>query len=261
MTTGTRIASYGNADLDFGIDVDTWALGAGYAFPLQGKRRPVRARALPRASMWTPPRWRLDDDGLGLQFRIRARVTDELELEGGIQYVDVEDSDTSLQVGAATTSPKLSRRASGSRLPGTPTASASTRATRSDVLNARASRRARRAQPQEPHAERVPQRHAMQRQRADVIDEQHAQRDGKHVEPAVRSPVPRTRAQAARDRRAAKPTVGRTGLPSIRGTRPTSGRKCAPMSRSVTGVTSGKTVHSIQRACVCASRRRAIAKP
>ena len=41
---------------------------------------------------------RADEDGLGLQFRIRALVTDEFELEGGIQYVDIEDSDTSLQV-------------------------------------------------------------------------------------------------------------------------------------------------------------------
>ena len=28
-------ASYGSADLDFGIDVDTWVLGAGYVFPLK----------------------------------------------------------------------------------------------------------------------------------------------------------------------------------------------------------------------------------
>jgi hypothetical protein len=41
-----------------------------------------------------------DDDGLGFQARIRARVTDEFELEGGIQYVDVTDSDTALQASA-----------------------------------------------------------------------------------------------------------------------------------------------------------------
>jgi hypothetical protein len=34
---------------------------------------------------------------LGLQARIRARVTDEFEVEGGILYVDVADTDTSLQ--------------------------------------------------------------------------------------------------------------------------------------------------------------------
>ncbi len=38
-----------------------------------------------------------DDDGLGLQFRIRSRINQQLELEGGVQYVDVGNSDTSLQ--------------------------------------------------------------------------------------------------------------------------------------------------------------------
>lgn len=28
-------AAYGNSDLDFGIDVDTWAIGAGYRYPLR----------------------------------------------------------------------------------------------------------------------------------------------------------------------------------------------------------------------------------
>jgi hypothetical protein len=41
-----------------------------------------------------------DEDGLGLQARIRARVTDEFELEGGILYTDVADTDTALQASA-----------------------------------------------------------------------------------------------------------------------------------------------------------------
>jgi hypothetical protein len=48
----------------------------------------------------TPGPGNPDEDGLGLQFRIRALVTDELELEGGIQYIDVGDDDMSLQAGA-----------------------------------------------------------------------------------------------------------------------------------------------------------------
>lgn len=92
-------ASYGSSDLDFGIDIDTWTLGAGYVFPLRedidlyGRVLyiDVSADAGPAAA---------DEDGLGLQFRIRARVTDEFELEGGLQHVDVADSDTSLQASA-----------------------------------------------------------------------------------------------------------------------------------------------------------------
>ena len=41
-----------------------------------------------------------DDDGLGLQARIRMRVSEVFEVEGGIQHLDVGDSDTALQASA-----------------------------------------------------------------------------------------------------------------------------------------------------------------
>ena len=41
-----------------------------------------------------------DDDGLAVQGRIRARINDQFELEGGLQYVDVSDSDISVQASA-----------------------------------------------------------------------------------------------------------------------------------------------------------------
>ena len=94
-------ASYGSSDLDFGIDIDTWTLGAGYVFPLQ-EDIDLYGRVLyidVNADAGPGP-GSADEDGLGLQFRIRARVTDEFELEGGLQHVDVADSDTSLQAGA-----------------------------------------------------------------------------------------------------------------------------------------------------------------
>ena len=87
--------SYSQADLDFGIDVDTWAIGAGYVYPLKdGIDLYGRVLYIDQSSDEAP---RLDDDGLGLQARIRARITDEFELEGGLQYVDVAESDISLQ--------------------------------------------------------------------------------------------------------------------------------------------------------------------
>ena len=89
-------ASYGTADLDFGTDADTWTFGAGYVFPLQ-EDIDIYGRVLYVDLSLDTPFGGVDDDGLGLQARVRARVTDEFELEGGIQYVDVSDSDTSLQ--------------------------------------------------------------------------------------------------------------------------------------------------------------------
>jgi hypothetical protein len=93
-------ASYGQADLDFGIDLDTLAIGAGYVFPLESNIDLYGRVLYIDMEVDGPGPLDADDDGLGLQFRIRGRVSDELELEGGIQYVDIADSDTSLQAGA-----------------------------------------------------------------------------------------------------------------------------------------------------------------
>ena len=91
-------ASFGSFDLDPGnTDIDTWTLGAGYVFPLK-EDIDIYGRVLyiDQSSDVS----NLEEDGLGLQARIRARVTDEFELEGGIQYTDVVDTDTSLQAAA-----------------------------------------------------------------------------------------------------------------------------------------------------------------
>jgi opacity protein-like surface antigen len=92
-------ASYGQADLDGGLDVDTWTIGAGYVFPLK-EDIDIYGRVLYIDTSVDAGVLEADDDGLGLQARIRARVTDEFELEGGILYVDVSDTDTSLQASA-----------------------------------------------------------------------------------------------------------------------------------------------------------------
>lgn len=90
-------ASYGSADLDFRLDLDAWAIGVGYVFPLR-QNIDLYGRVLYLDWDFSGPGpANRDEDGLGLQARIRARVTNELELEGGIQYADVGDADTSLQ--------------------------------------------------------------------------------------------------------------------------------------------------------------------
>ena len=91
--------SYSQADLDFGIDVDTWAVGAGYVYPLKDGID-IYGRVLYIDQNIDAGPANADDDGLGVQGRIRARITDEFELEGGLQYVDVSDSDISLQASA-----------------------------------------------------------------------------------------------------------------------------------------------------------------
>ena len=93
------VASYGTADLDNGIDVDTWAVGAGYRHPLKNNVDLYGRVLYISSEADTPGPGDPDEDGLGLQLRIRARVNDDVEVEGGIQHIDVGDSDTSLQAG------------------------------------------------------------------------------------------------------------------------------------------------------------------
>jgi hypothetical protein len=90
-------ASYGNANLDFGIDIDTLAIGAGYRYPLQDDLDIYGRVLYINSDFDVPGPADPDEDGLGLQVRLRYRVTDEFEVEGGIQHIDVMDSDTSLQ--------------------------------------------------------------------------------------------------------------------------------------------------------------------
>ena len=89
-------ASYGTANLDFGIDVDTWALGLGYNYSLK-PNVDLYGRVLYIDQSASAGGFSAHDNGLGLQFRVRGRVNDKVEVEGGIQYLDVASSDTSLQ--------------------------------------------------------------------------------------------------------------------------------------------------------------------
>lgn len=93
-------ASYGSSDLDFDIDLDDLRIGAGYVFPLNDEVDIYGRVLYIDQDVDVPGFGDAGDDGLGLQGRIRARMTPELELEGGIQYIDVGDNDTSLQIAA-----------------------------------------------------------------------------------------------------------------------------------------------------------------
>ena len=97
-------ASYAEQMLsDF--DIETYSIGAGYAWSiapnmdLYGKISYVKAEAEVEAAGFG---FSEDDDGYGIGVGIRSFVTDNLELEGAINYVDLSDSgdDTSFGIGA-----------------------------------------------------------------------------------------------------------------------------------------------------------------
>src|SRR5262245_36694905 len=93
-------AAYGQDDLDFGIDVDTYAIGVGYQYPIRDDVARYGRVLYINQEVDLPGPANADDDGLGLQFRVRGRVNEKLELEGGLNYIDVGDSDTSLAASA-----------------------------------------------------------------------------------------------------------------------------------------------------------------
>jgi hypothetical protein len=88
--------SYGTMNADFGINVDTWVLGLGYQYSLK-PNVDLYGRVLYIDQSASSGQFSEHDNGLGLQFRVRGRVNDKVEVEGGIQYLDVVSSDTSLQ--------------------------------------------------------------------------------------------------------------------------------------------------------------------
>jgi len=88
--------SYGTVNADLGLNVDTWALGLGYNYALK-PNIDLYGRVLYIDQSADAPGFSEHDNGLGLQFRVRGRVNDKVEVEGGIQYLDVASSDTSLQ--------------------------------------------------------------------------------------------------------------------------------------------------------------------
>ena len=93
-------AGYGEQSIR-NIDLETYNVGAGYAWSiapnmdLYGKISYVKAEASGFGLSG-------DDDGYGVGVGIRSFVTDQFELEGAINYVDLSDSgdDTSFGIAA-----------------------------------------------------------------------------------------------------------------------------------------------------------------
>src|ERR1044071_9239025 len=73
-------ASYGTANVDFGIDVDTWVLGLGYSYSLK-PNVDLYGRVLYIDQSADANGFSAHDNGLGLQFRVRGRVNDKVEVE------------------------------------------------------------------------------------------------------------------------------------------------------------------------------------
>ena len=93
-------ADYATQEFDFGIDLDQWAVGLGAHLPIASNVDLVGSLNYVRAEVDTNI-GDLDDDGYGVAVGLRSRLTDYFELEGGMNYVDLNDTGdgTSFNVG------------------------------------------------------------------------------------------------------------------------------------------------------------------
>jgi hypothetical protein len=90
------LASIDALELDgSGLDVSVLSIGAGYRIAINEALDVFATASLKRVK----PDGFDDDMGFGLGVGLRGRVLERLELTGGLEYVDVNDSDTELKVG------------------------------------------------------------------------------------------------------------------------------------------------------------------
>ncbi|MBX5463682.1 MAG: outer membrane beta-barrel protein [Steroidobacteraceae bacterium] len=96
-------ASYGTQDVDdFDGDVDQIELGIGGNWPVSDKLDVIATVSYVDLELDGPGNFDLDDNGFALGGALRGRVTDVLELRGGIKYMELDElgDDTSLNLGA-----------------------------------------------------------------------------------------------------------------------------------------------------------------
>lgn len=90
-------AGYQTFDFDFGVDLDQLAVGVGWHPGMTDTTDLVFEVAYLSAEA-SAAGFSDDEDGYGVTLGLRSMVQDNLELAGGINYVDVGDDDTSIDL-------------------------------------------------------------------------------------------------------------------------------------------------------------------
>lgn len=97
--TWHAFADYASENLDFGLDTTSYDVGVGGHWPIQTDLDFVTELAWVKTNVDTPV-GSADDDGFGVNAGLRYRLGGKVELQGGVDYVNLSDSNTALDLGA-----------------------------------------------------------------------------------------------------------------------------------------------------------------
>ena len=90
-------ATYATQDFDFDVDANQFEIGGGYNWDLSPNIQAVGTLAFVSAEVESGP-VSVDDDGFGVGAGLRGRPAPKVEVEGGVDYVDLDDSNTSFRI-------------------------------------------------------------------------------------------------------------------------------------------------------------------
>ncbi|MDH4049689.1 MAG: porin family protein [Gammaproteobacteria bacterium] len=93
--------NYQMADFDFNVDLTQFDVGIGFNTPIADAIDVVASLAYVYTEVEASGFGSVDDNGFGLGVGLRALVSPQVELHGGVTYVDLSDSgsDTALDAG------------------------------------------------------------------------------------------------------------------------------------------------------------------
>jgi hypothetical protein len=91
---------YTTADMDFGVDLSQLEAGVGFNSPISETVDLIASLAYVSAEVDPPGPGSVDDSGYAVGLGLRAMMTPQLELNGGIEFVDLDDSGDDTGFGA-----------------------------------------------------------------------------------------------------------------------------------------------------------------
>jgi len=85
------VGGYSSIGFDFGIDLNSLSIGAGYHTAISDTTSAYANVLWVNSEVEVSGGPSFDDDGFGLGIGLRSNITDRVELEGGLSYLDYGD--------------------------------------------------------------------------------------------------------------------------------------------------------------------------